>query len=317
MLAKQLSAGPTSLLQSLVAAISLQLPKAEADLPQFRRSLESPCRLFQAKLRSYGLLVTTAKTEEGDALEGGPLTDFLAHLPSIFADLRRKDILRSAREVVLSDYHNTMMATGDAEQDELASAGDIGDPKAALDQSVSFAMQRLRFDPCQTSLAACRLLKLVHDVMRQACAGAAAASGGNADMSASSSAQIAHSLFQSARDCLELFAAIVPMQFADVIDGVPRMGAVFYNDCLYIAHNCTLITHRYRALMGRIDPALEQTVGFADFIPRFRSLGDRCLARHIEEQKVALVEAVQRIQINTDSEDGGGSSGAGVAEETG
>lgn len=51
---------------------------------------------------------------------------------------------------------------------QLSSAGDVGDYKAALELSVSFTLQRLKFDACQTSLAACRLLKLVHEV-RFAC----------------------------------------------------------------------------------------------------------------------------------------------------
>jgi hypothetical protein len=297
---------PAALIQALIGAISQQLPKTEADLPQFRKSLEGPCRLLEAKLHSFGFLAAAVAEEESKPV-GGPLTDYIADLPSIFADLRRREILKTAREVVLSDYHNTMMAAGDALDDELSSAGDIGDPKAALELSVSFAMQRLRFDPCQTSLASCRLLKHVHDVMRQATAGANTAASATAPSSSSSSSQVAFALFQAARDCLELFMAIVPMQFAEVIDTVPRMGAVFYNDCLYIAHNCTLITHRYRHEMGKIDAALEQTVGFADFIPRFRSLGDRCLARHVEEQRQALVELVQRIRISPDGEgDSGG-----------
>lgn len=306
----KLNEPPFALIPTLIATISHHIPKSESDLAYFRRTLEGPCRLFEAKLRSFGFL--TVDDEEQSEEEGkdshiiGPLTAFIADLPSIFADLRRREILKSAREVVLSDYHNTMMASGDAQDDELASAGDIGDPKAALEQSVSFAMQKLRFDSCQTSLAACRLLKLVHDVMKQASAGAVESTTTSGPTAPS--AHIAHALFQAARDCLELFTAVVPMQFADVIDTVPRMGAVFYNDCLYIAHNCTLITHRYRLLMGKIDPSLEHTVGFADFIPRFRSLGDRCLVRHIEEQRNVLTELVQRIRISPDSE-GGGSSG--------
>jgi hypothetical protein len=307
-LAAKMQTAPAALIQALIGAISQQLPKTEADLPQFRKSLEGPCRLLEAKLHSFGFLPAPADAEDEGKPVGGPLTDYIADLPSIFADLRRREILKTAREVVLSDYHNTMMAAGDALDDELSSAGDIGDPKAALELSVSFAMQRLRFDPCQTSLASCRLLKHVHDVMRQASAGAnTAASSAAPSSSSSSSSQIAFALFQAARDCLELFMAIVPMQFAEVIDTVPRMGAVFYNDCLYIAHNCTLITHRYRHEMGKIDPALEQTVGFADFIPRFRSLGDRCLARHVEEQRQALSELVQRIRISPDGEGDSGS----------
>lgn len=126
--------------------------------------------------------------------------------------------------------------------------------------------------------------------------------------SSSASAQVAHVLFQSARDCLELFMAIVPMQFADAID-TPRMGAVFYNDCLYIAHNCTLLTHKYRHEMGKIDEVLLHTVGFMDFIPRFRQLGDGVLARHLEAQRVALVDLVRNIQLSPDGDSASASAG--------
>lgn len=50
----------------------------------------------------------------------------------------------------------------------LCALGDVGDAKAILENSGSFNMQALRFEPCQVSLAACRLLKLVHEVMKLA-----------------------------------------------------------------------------------------------------------------------------------------------------
>lgn len=276
--AQKLPAPHAGFLEAIIHTVSVQLPKSESELQSFRRSLEQPCRDLEQSLATFGFLRSASASES-------PLTDYLSNLPSIYSDLRRCEILKAARELVLSDYHNTMLAAGDALEDELSSAGDVGDPRAALEQSGSFAMQKLKFDSCQTSLAACRVLKLIHDTMKQA-------------SSEGTSPQVAHMLFQSARDCLDMFIAIVPMHFADVIDTVPRMGAVFFNDCLYIAHNCTLITHKYRQVMGKIDATLQHTVGFVDFIPRFRQLGEQCMARHLDEQRSTLMELVSRININ-------------------
>jgi uncharacterized protein YoaH (UPF0181 family) len=145
------------------------------------------------------------------------------------------------------------------------------------------SFRTLRFEPCQVSLAACRLLKLLHEVMKQACG---------------ASPKLAHVLYQSCRDCLELFIAIVPMKFSDSIETMPRMGAVFYNDCVYIAHNTTIITHMYRKELMQIDASLGASIGMVDFIPRFRLLGESCLANHLEEQREVITELVRRIRIS-------------------
>jgi hypothetical protein len=220
----------------------------EHELTQFQRTTEKACKEFDAKLSALQLdqqsraaslpsapaaavpaaSVSTAAGAKSDRLS---VSDVIENLPVRFAEIRRREILGRARELLLSDYHNTMLAAGDALEDEPASAGDIGDPRAVLDRSGSLSMQTLQFESCQVSLAACRVLKLVHEVMKQACG---------------ASPQLAGVLYQSARDCLELFLAIVPLRFADVIETVPRMGAVLYNDTCYMAHNCTLITHMYR-----------------------------------------------------------------------
>lgn len=55
-----------------------------------------------------------------------------------------------------------------------------------------------------------------------------------------------------------------------MLETVPRMAAVLYNDSCYIAHNCTLITHTYKDDLGKIDPSLQSCSGFIDFIPKFR-----------------------------------------------
>ena len=278
-----------SLQKSLHDAILAHMPKIENELPAYIKTLEKSAGEFETKLSSFGLL-PRSKAGEGEKF----LSLQISALVDTFVTERRKEILGRAREIILADYHNTMLAAGDALDDDPASAGDIGDMKAMIEQSGSFTMQALRFDPCQVSLASCRLLKLVHEVMKQAC---------------SSSADLARVLYFCARDCLELFIAIVPVKFQHIISTVPRMGAVFFNDCVYIAHNCTLISHHYRQDLGKANPTLIEASGFIDFIPRFRSAGEQTLAAHLEEQKKTIEALIDRINLHpvgeTESSQGG------------
>lgn len=271
------------------------MPKNESELVYFKKSLEEPCKLLQTKLVSFLGLKELGGTLN---ISAEALTNHIDNLVSIFSYIRRRDILKHAREIVTGDYHNTMVASGDVLDDELSTAGDIGDPRALLDQSGSMAIQKLKFDSCQVSLASCRLLKFVHEVMLQAI---------------HASTDVANVLFHSARDCIELFLIIVPTKFVDTIETVPRMGAVFFNDCLYIAHNVVLISHRYRLMMtqratattasGSVDEkaqALSGVVSFIDFIPRLRKIAERVMQAHIASQQSVLREMVRRIKITPD-----------------
>eukprot|EP00596_Hydrurales_sp_CCMP1899_P008559 CAMPEP_0119049468 /NCGR_PEP_ID=MMETSP1177-20130426/64842_1 /TAXON_ID=2985 /ORGANISM="Ochromonas sp, Strain CCMP1899" /LENGTH=658 /DNA_ID=CAMNT_0007026749 /DNA_START=596 /DNA_END=2572 /DNA_ORIENTATION=- len=275
------------LIDTLIDTLTCLMPKNEGELTVFTKSIEKPCKDFEVKLLALGLYPSIDRLKSGNVSIIGKkpqsLSDVVVDMNSRFAEVRRKEILGRGRDLLLSDYHNTMLAGGDATEDDPASAGDIGDPSAIMEHSGSFSMQALQFENCQVSLAACRILKLVHDVMKQACA---------------SSPCLAAMLYQSARDCFELFMAIIPVRFADVIDTVPRMGAVLYNDSCYIAHNCTLITHFYKEELGKIDISLQNNCGFIDFIPRIRAMGEKCLSGHVEEQRATLSELVTRINLN-------------------
>lgn len=286
------------------------LPKTEAEVLNLQRNLEKPCRDFQKKLYTMNLadvLIiapgeggtrTSEASLESDASLASALLQTVVDLPILFAESRRKELLFQAREMLLSDYHNCMLATGDAKQDDPSSAGDVGDAAAigrhADSSSCGSESGGLRFESCLVSLASCRLLRLMHEALGQACM---------------SSPRLANLLYQCTRDMLELFLAIVPLRFSDVIDSVPRMGALFYNDCVYIAHNCTLISHTFQKGLGEADPSLAGAVGLVDFIPRFRASGDACLTKHLEEQKLTIAELLERINIRTeDSEKVSGKS---------
>jgi hypothetical protein len=103
---------------------------------------------------------------------------------------------------ILADCHNVMMASGDAAEDQVSSAGNIGDPEAMLEQSGSYAM---------------KLPSVAHEVFKQL---------------HHASVNTKSTLIQSIRDRLELFLLMILARYAETIHTSKRMGAVFYNYCL-------------------------------------------------------------------------------------
>lgn len=56
----------------------------------------------------------------------------------------------------------------------------------------------------------------------------------------------------------------------DVSDICTNTTSRFYNDCIYMSHNCTLMTHLYRGEYKKANVSFADSVAFIDFIPRLR-----------------------------------------------
>jgi hypothetical protein len=70
--------------------------------------------------------------------------------------------------------------------------------------------------------------------------------------------------------------------------------------------------------MNRINPDLHDAVGFMDFIPRLRAMGEKALAAQVEMQKADLVKIVEtRIRINPDVIPGPSASAVAFNNEEG
>ena len=54
--------------------------------------------------------------------------------------------------------------------------------------------------------------------------------------------------------------------------------------------------------MGKIDESMKDIVGFIDYIPRLRSIGEHTLCVHLEEQKNALLELLSRVHLSMNHE---------------
>lgn len=67
---------------------------------------------------------------------------------------------------------------------------------------------------------------------------------------------------------------VIPVQHANALSGVPRIAAVFQNDCLYVAHHMVTLGHEFRQ---GLPPPANETATMIDTVPLFRELAaQRC-----------------------------------------
>ena len=123
------SQGSLPLMTVLMETLTALVPKNENELSTFQRLIEKPCKDFENKLDALGFLTTSSSPSSSQNNPQqphlSPLTNAVQEMRCRFADMRRKEILGRGRDLLLSDYHNTMMANGDANEDDPASAGNV------------------------------------------------------------------------------------------------------------------------------------------------------------------------------------------------
>jgi centromere/kinetochore protein ZW10 len=229
------------------------------------------------------------------------LTAFLRDIDTHFARKTRQRLLVQARELLVSDYHNSVEVTDATECCSLggsaASSGTGGgNPKkkkgsmAAEDDEGLFSLPQ-----CRVSVNAKKLVEMAHHTLMEACAAGGGGTKGDAEganetagTAGGEGARCAEVLFHTARDILNLFRALVPTVHADALVNEPRLSALCHNDCTYLAHHMLMLGHQYR---DRLPPPLNRTmVGTVDLVPAFRQLGSRVLLTQVEQQRGRLLQ---------------------------
>lgn len=62
---------------------------------------------------------------------------------------------------------------------------------------------------------------------------------------------------------------VIPVQHRHALYGVPRIAAVFQNDCLYLAHHMVTLGHEFRQ---QLPPPANEIATMVDTIPLLREL---------------------------------------------
>jgi hypothetical protein len=152
-----------------------------------------------------------------------PLSKLANSLRQAYVESQRCQIINTARNILLNtDYHNTT-CVGHAVKDpaEPGSLDSLND-----DPQSAFLLHE-----CSVSVVAQEILQLCRRTLDAA----------TDEEAAITIDTLPPSLYRASREVLDLFRAIIPTRHGKEISSIPRMAAVFHNDCVYLAHEASFL----------------------------------------------------------------------------
>jgi hypothetical protein len=237
--------------------------------------------------------------QEGDWF----LTTFVKDFPTKYCEKKRVHVLMQARKIIMqSDYHTAVpVGIEDNDQEE-----DNSQNITEEEKTMKSYMSIFHFPKCAISIVAQKILDLVRETMKEAAEvssiGASLISSPkhfeeNDDPSFTSDSNIAsccsQQLFLAARECFDIFRAVIPSLHRKDLYTLPRSAAIFHNDCTYFAHACTTLGLEFADQMTTTTPICT----FVDMIPVFRELGNNIMMDMIKRQRHETLEILASHQI--------------------
>ena len=223
--------------------------------------------LFSSQDVSKGKKTTNSITIRGVSQPGeskeriSELLQALNHmelLDALFANKLSQELLTTARDIMKEDLFVTVPITEDSlsplppagvktdevqkkEEEELPVPPDFPLPE-----------QLFQFPACSVSASTMRLLELADSGLEQA--------------AASAQPFCSVRLFNTVRNVLELWCAVVPTYHKAKLESLPQVAAVAHNSAMYLAHRCVTLGFLFR---DRLPSLAQHSLTFIDIVPRY------------------------------------------------
>jgi len=232
-----------------------------------------------------------AGLSEYDKTTQSQLSELANSFIQAYIEDQRSQILNKGRSILLcTDYHNAVKA-GKFVDDP----SEPGSP-ASLDDN---PLSPFLFPQCSISTTAQQMYNLVRKTLDDA-----------------SHPNLAHELealppvlYRASRELLDLFRIIIPTQYASEVASIPRTAALLHNDCVFLAHEASLLGAEYKGKFNSFSSSKDADVDdnpgrqnkmqllsgvctFVDSVPPFRDLATKSMGAMIELQKSQLYELV-------------------------
>ncbi len=248
--AKQKAKAADSLSEAMVCMLVAALPEDMEGLPMYH-NLAERAKSTEEALVDMGLVQTSAKTV-------GP---FLEDVESHLARKRRASMLFAARQLVLDDYFS------------IVSSAEPTEPSFGLAALQAGGNDLFKLEETRVTRCARSIVELAIRAMDEA--------------SSQSSGDLGYVLYQTSRDIVELFRALVGLVYERELASrdSARVAILFHNDCLFIAHHLIFMGHVFGK---KAHPALARKIVTVDMVPGFRETA----TSHLNKQVAAQLERV-------------------------
>jgi len=198
-----------------------------------------------------------------------------------YSESQRSQILNRGRSILVNtDYHNSIQV------------GKFIPPAAepgTLEHLDEDPLNVFVFQLCSVSTTAQQTYQLVRQTLNEAI---------KPEMAKELDA-LPPMLYRASREVLDLFRAIIPTLYASEIESIPRMAAILHNDCVYLAHEASLLGSEYKRKFRSSNEnsqskthLLSEVCTFVDMVPPFRDLANKSMGAMLEVQKSQLFELI-------------------------
>ncbi|KAI8906605.1 Centromere/kinetochore Zw10-domain-containing protein [Powellomyces hirtus] len=225
------------------------------------------CRVFEDRAATIGLVPEGQKS----------LTAFCQDLELHFTNKRHLTLLQTSRAFVTTKEYATVELP-EATLVPMSTFVDVA-PSSGGGPTVCEELQRglFTFPKCVISVATRNLIHLVKETLKDA-----------QELSPFCKVRLQHSV----RAVLDLFRAIVPVHAANRLATIPQMPMVFYNDCMYIAHELLILNWHTIASRPAETVDRKNDAGYLGLTVAYREIGDNILQAELSRQRKNLKDIV-------------------------
>ena len=270
----------------IVKALKSQLLDLEI---QMTETLRSDWLKFEEELVSFGFITSEQKVMNG----------LLSKIASNFNQNKQTAILGEMRALLKSDLSHTKNVWVKVVERKLSNQ--FSEIDSDLESRIHLSIQPINnlemnyldenlfiFPSCQVSTFTIEFIERCQELMLEA---------------SQNGSHHAFEIIKTIRYLLQMFISLTPYYHNTHISSIPRSTAIYYNNCMFVAHH--LITLGFEFQQDMAPPLNSEICTFIDFVPVIRILGEETWLEMLNKQKAETIGFVSVLQNTISGMDGG------------